>query len=101
MIIKHKHFNFGTPEERKRIINFVSTTIEGRKDFIPYKPNEHDDRFWTLDSGNDWKILFYDDKPDQFRITYRYNSPEVNKEERLCKWLQVRFSMFNPVEILP
>lgn len=84
---------FSTPEARKRFVEFLSTTIEGRKgngEFEPYKPNEHDDTFWTLDSGNNWKIKFFRETPDVFELIYRYQCKENSYEEALAGWLKVR-----------
>jgi hypothetical protein len=86
--------NYSTPEARKRLVIFLSHTIEGRaypdNSFAPYKPNETDDMFWTLDSGNNWKVKFHADEPQVFEIIYRYQCAGNPYEEALAAWLAVR-----------
>ncbi len=88
-----------TPEARKALVDLLSTTIEGRhlRSFEPYCPNENDDTYWTLDSGNDWKVCFYgslssspdSNDPRVFEVRYRYEQG-TPKEAALAGWLVVR-----------
>lgn len=52
MLLTQPHADYSTTQARKRLVDLLSTTIDGHKEFIPYKPNDNDDYFWTLDSGN-------------------------------------------------
>jgi len=83
---------YNTAANRKHLAEFLSATIEGdsSRGFSPYKPNEKDDTFWTLDSGNDWKVKFYPESPNIFEIIYRYQCPANQFEEALAGWLKVR-----------
>lgn len=42
--------------------------------FKPYKPNEQDSTFWTVDRANNWKIKFSSEHPTQMEIVHRYNN---------------------------
>ncbi len=74
-------------ESRERFARFLAATIEGQA-FTPYMPNEGDDSYWTLDSGNNWKVLFFPD--GSFDIRYRYQNATNQREEALAGWLFVR-----------
>ena len=78
-------------DERKAIAEIVSGTIEaGRyKDcFVPYMPMDHDSFFWTVDTGNDWKVKFSEENLTDFEIFHRYNNNEVVKG--LSTWIAFR-----------
>jgi hypothetical protein len=45
---------------------------------LPYKPNEHDDCYWTLDHGNDWKVKF-DLEDNSIEIIHRYKNENATK----------------------
>ncbi len=90
------HLSLAYPEVRKDLVSFLSSTIEAdrtRGSFKPYHPNEHDDTYWTLDSGNDWKAHFLIDAADPyvFQIRYRYEQG-TPKEAALAAWLKVRIN---------
>jgi len=90
----HSRYPLATQADRKRLIDFLSITIEGRcGGFQPYKPNENDDTFWTLDSGNDWKVKFFPDEPSCFELRYRYQCAANPYEEVLAAWLKVRIGV--------
>ncbi len=94
MKLKSHNGNYSSAENRKRLVNFLSTTIEGRKDFEPYKPNENDDTFWTLDSANNWKVLFSPQaEPECFEIRYRYHNGSSQHEAALAAWLAVSLNV--------
>jgi nucleoside 2-deoxyribosyltransferase len=83
-------------EDRRRFVQLVSLFIEGRKDdtFAPYMPNENDDGFWCLDSGNNWKLQFrVDADPGVFEIRYRYQCAANPYEEALAAWLGIRLGL--------
>ena len=88
---------FKTPEARKSFAYFMAGFIEGgsiyKDRFEPYLPMPDNDTFWTLDSGNDWKLIFLPDEPNCFIIRYRYQNPTNQKEEALAAWLQVRINV--------
>lgn len=55
------HWTLTHPSECSDMVRLLSTILMAgmhRAGFIPYMPNEGDDTFWTLDSGNDWKVTF-------------------------------------------
>lgn len=81
VIVKTK---ISTKEYREVIVNLASEIVEARgqknsykNEGIPYKPNEWDDSFWTIDSGNDWKIKFHDEQ--SFEVIHRY---QINDKTR-------------------
>lgn len=86
--------DYSTSDARLRLVTFISATIQGHKTdgFEPYKPNEHDDMYWTVDSGNNWKVKFHADQPHVFEIIYRYNTGNPDYEKALAAWLKVRIS---------
>lgn len=76
-------------KERIRIANFISCVACGRDvEGIPYKPNEHDDSFWTVDDGNDWKVKFFNDDLNLIEIIHRYRNKEAINN--LTYWLSYR-----------
>jgi hypothetical protein len=87
-----------TSTARKTLASFLAATINGELNsrFEPYKPNEHDDSFWTVDYGNDWKVKFFDDEPYIFEIIYRYDRrlDGIHKRElALAGWLVERLGV--------
>lgn len=77
-------------EKRQEIASLISGTIEAgryRDTFVPYMPMEHDSSFWTLDTGNDWKLKFEEDKT-VFEIFHRYHDEMAT--EGLVKWIAYR-----------
>jgi len=97
--------SYETPESRKRLAEFLAYTIEGSNlgepKCIPYNPNEGDDSFWVLDSGNNWRLTFDREAPNCFEIYHRYNKPEVGNDmvERLASWLLYRITGLKIVNI--
>lgn len=87
--------SYAMTEARKRLVDFLSVTIEGRKDdtFAPYRPNEDDDYYWTLDSGNNWKVKFLPDEPNCFEVIHRYQCAANPFEQALAAWLVVRLGL--------
>jgi hypothetical protein len=65
--------------------------------FDPYKPNENDDSFWTIDSNNDWKVKFHSDT--EFELVYRYetrydiNNLDEKPSHLLSKWIAWKWSL--------
>ena len=65
---------FQTPLVRYDMAMFVGSCMGDTSDFKPYMPNEGDDTFWTVDSGNNWKIKFFPEEPCHLEIIHRYNA---------------------------
>lgn len=85
-----------TPGARESFASLLTDILQAGNhlDEVPYRPNgDRDDTFWTLDSGNDWKVVFYPDQPNLFRLTYRYNHPTNDHEAALAGWLVARYDM--------
>lgn len=75
-----------TKDNRELIVNLASEIVEARglknsykNEGIPYKPNEWDDSFWTIDAGNDWKIKFHDEH--SFEVIHRYQINDKTRTE--------------------
>lgn len=82
------HGQFNSLGKRLDLACMLHLFIEGRAiSGIPYNPNEADTHFWTLDSGNDWKLRFFNDQPDTIEVSYRYGG---EKEQAFAYWLQFR-----------
>lgn len=81
---------YKTEESRKEMAVFLTALMEGNfnSSFRPYMPNKGDSTYWTIDSGNDWKVQFFDDDVTKFGIRYRYQTK--NQEEAFANWLCVR-----------
>lgn len=77
MKIKYRKIDeFKSAQSKQDMANYVSSTVEaGNSGFNPYKPNDWDDTFWTVDSGNDWKIKFIDDST--MEVIHRYHNKEA------------------------
>ena len=85
---------FTEAKERKYYATLLSRLIAGREsDHVPYLPNEHNDYFWTLDTGNDWKVKFFPGDDEKFAITYRYEGTSNTAEERFAGWLEHRLGV--------
>ena len=80
--------NFKLAEKREFIATLASAIVEANGDKlaykneeIPYKPNEWDNSFWTIDAGNDWKIKFFEDNDNVFEIIHRYQINDKNNTQ--------------------
>ena len=93
MILKSKT-DYSKSSNRDDLARFVANTIEGREErHLPYRPNDWDDYYWTVDLMNNWKVKFYEEDPFSFSILHRYQS-ETNKfEEALAGWLEYRLGV--------
>lgn len=79
----------GTAKGRAEIAGIVSRTVNAFDiTGFPYKPNENDDYYWTVDVGNDWKVRFFADCPHDFEIIHRYDNREV--VEGISRWFAYR-----------
>lgn len=79
----------------------LSYTIEGEQiNGVPYMPTDNDGMYWTLDSGNNWKLKFSEHDSTLFEIYHRYQCPEKGNDmvERLVKWLEYRITGLQIVE---
>lgn len=79
---------FNLTKQREMIATMAHAMIDARGDKvsfntngIPYKPNEWDDSFWTVDAGNDWKIKFFDNDEHAFEVIHRYQIHDKNNTE--------------------
>lgn len=91
MLLQYRHGKFIDLVSRKAIVDMIAKLVVERGNFQPYMPNEGEHSFWTIDSGNDWKIKFHDDKPDCIELIYRYQDSTRNPQvECLAQWLVCR-----------
>lgn len=65
---------FADSYDRMRFAKIVSNLFPHSSNFDPYKPNEWDDSFWTLDQGNDYKLKFLSDEPNKVELRHRYDN---------------------------
>lgn len=83
-------YDIASKPAKTQLVKSISGLIEGNRSvFEPYRPNEYDWDFWTLDSGNDWKIKFYEN--NTFEIWYRYDK-DCEIARKLVNWLTFRLS---------
>lgn len=83
-------YPYDTADKREDFAKFISCLIEGAESpDLPYKPNDYDSYFWTVDLGNNWKIHFDEEDPSLFTIHYRYNKGN-DFEETFGAWLEKR-----------
>ncbi len=80
--------NFNLNDKREMIATLAHAMVDARGDKrsfmnegIPYKPNEWDDSFWTVDAGNDWKVKFYEDDNTVFEVIHRYQIHDKTRTE--------------------
>ena len=86
--------NLAEAANRERLIQILSKLLDPlEKHFEPYKPNANDDTFWTLDTGNNWKVQFFPEQPNLFELRFRYQCPTQQYEEALAAWLAIRFGV--------
>jgi hypothetical protein len=75
-------------EMRARVAEMVTNIIDGRaENGVPYRPNGRDDTYWTVDSGNDWKIKFDEQEIGTFELIFRYSDKEGKLTESLARWI--------------
>ena len=79
-----------TNEDKQKLAQKISYIVCGY-DFVPYRPNENDFSFWTLDSNNDWKLKIYIDEPEVIDIYYRYRTTGEIVEPKLIDYLSTRW----------
>lgn len=92
MRFKVKHISGFNSKSRVELAKMLSLVIDARKnEGIPLKPNEGDDTFWSLDSGNNWRLCFRPE-PGVFDVWHRYNA-----DSALFAWLVERFDF----EVVP
>jgi hypothetical protein len=89
MKIRIQTTDFKNENRRINFAEFLSYTIQGAE-FKIYKPNEDDSYYWTLDSGNNWKVKFFPDELDCVEIIYRYGR---HAEEKLIGWLGFKMDL--------
>jgi len=73
--------------EREAIAKHFALIYNGdldRNKECPYMPNKGDDKYWTIDLNNDWKVKFFNEYqnyspygPNQFEVVYRYSREEA------------------------
>ncbi len=97
MLFEYLKPQFTTGTERKQFVKILSHIIEADSSFEPYPPIKSDDFYWTLDSGNNWKVTFYEYNPSRFSVNYRYQCNAVKAEESLGEWLKYRLGC-TPIE---
>jgi len=73
---------------RKDMASFVAGLMNNNRTFEHYMPNDGDDSFWTVDDGNDWKVKFNSDCPNEMEIIHRYN--KLKAIENLAGWIAYR-----------
>ena len=79
--------------ERAEIAKWLAKTIDLDLYLIndcPYMPNQGDTLFWTLDTGNDIKVKFFDTAPNEVEIIHRYRVK--NAVEGLARWFAYRYN---------
>lgn len=86
-------YNFTDVKHLESFVITLSSVFCNPAGFEPYKPNERDDYYWTLDAANDWKIKFFPLQPDRFSIIYRYQGEKNRAEEALAEWLKFKFDV--------
>ncbi len=75
---------------RTELAAYLSHLIEGQaRRGVPFMPNDGDTLFWTLDSGNDWKLKFHESEPNVFEVYQRYHAGE----EEFGRWLAYRMRL--------
>ena len=72
---------------RSNLVKLISGIISAGGDFKPYETNKGNNSSWILDADNNWWLRFFDDNPDAFEITYRYQCELVQAEEALASWV--------------
>jgi hypothetical protein len=79
--------------DRKSFSKMIGSMITGNEcDGIPLMVNNNDTSNWIVDSSNDWRVGFTDEKSNVFYISYRYNSEINNQEKALAIWLCARLN---------
>lgn len=84
--------DFNKLAERIEFVKLIADLIpHNDQSFIPTQPNSTDSRYFVLDRGNDWRIVFTDNSKTDAVITYRYHCRGVLKEEELAKIITQKY----------
>jgi len=76
---------FSTPEDRAKLACILTELVNKHKTTgVPYCPNASDSFFWTIDSGNDWKLKISQEDPAKFAVYHRYDSVFEEKKDALA-----------------
>ena len=84
-----KNPRFGCAEVREQFLELIARTIDGKAEAVYHQCNEHDDTYYSVGHGNDWRVKFNE---TSFSLTYRYQSNLVKAEEALAQWLSHRLN---------
>ncbi len=79
------------PDTRQAIAVLASALItanygDPRETFVPLKSNQGDSSVWTVDHGNDWKIMFHGYDEKCFEVWHRY---QINDRARKLEYSKV------------
>ena len=85
MIIKFKQDINDRAHLAKFVANCMGDSLGG---FEPYKINSTNDTEWTVDRGNDWWVIFNDEKLSEMKINHRYRNTVAL--ENLMRWISFR-----------
>ena len=89
-----------TNEDKEKLAQKLSYVVCGYH-FIPYRPNEDDYNFWTLDEGNNWKLSISQYEVGIIDIYYRYSRAGSDMEPQLIEYLVARWDQaFEKVKVV-
>ncbi len=87
MLFYNRNFCFNESKERKALIDRLVRILNSDKSFEAYKPNENDEYYWAIHQNNDYWLTFFESKPQEFRLIYRYNRPGIGDREEVLAQL--------------
>lgn len=82
---------FVTNEQKQAFAQLASKTLgDDQFGFEPYRPNDWDWDFWTIDNGTDFKVKFWGAREVQFVHRYEHRRGKEITDELIVLGLRVK-----------
>lgn len=88
--------DFSDKQAAQTFVKDLAKCLSESGDFAPYKVMDYSSTSWVLDQNNDWRAVFFPDKPTLVDIFCRYKSQE-EEVPALIAWLKRNYDA-NPVK---
>lgn len=83
--------DFSDKQIAQAFVRATAKVLGESGDFAPYKVMDSSSTSWVLDQGNDWRAVFFPDKPTLVDIFCRYKSQEEEGMPALTAWLKQNY----------
>lgn len=107
-LLKTRKGDYSTSERRADMAKRLAAIYNPTKfdaGFEPYKPNEDDDSYWTIDINNNMKVRFFDapGRQNEFELNHRYARGQAHHRRELAfaVWLYEKINAVLADEEIP